>query len=172
MRFKTPCTHCGTPVKATLCDECRRRTDRRRIKKRRDRPSRHARGYDSAWTRLSERARRMQPWCLDCGATEDLQADHSPTAWDRWEQGLPIRLKDIDVTCRDCNLKRGPARGKDRRDTSRSKPSSAQNDTAPHAETERPSQSHTEGGERPLEPDGKDPPSSRLSARINWGNIQ
>lgn len=100
----------------------------------------------------------MQPWCLDCGATEDLQADHSPEAWSRWERGLPIRLKDIDVTCAECNRKRGQARGV----TSRSKPSSAQDDTAPHARAERPSQSHTEGGERPLEPDEKDSPLSRL----------
>lgn len=104
----------------------------------------------------------MQQFCLDCGATEDLQADHSPEAWKRWEQGLSIRLKDIDVVCGPCNRKRGQARGRDRRDTSRSKPSSPQNDTTPHSSAERPSQSHTEGGERPLEPDGKDSPSARL----------
>ena len=38
------------------------------------------RGYDRRWRVLSERARKLQPWCSDCGATEDLQADHSPEA--------------------------------------------------------------------------------------------
>lgn len=162
MRLKAPCTGCGTPVKATVCDECRRRTDRRRIRKRRKRASPADRGYDQRWRNLSERARRMQPWCLDCGATDDLQADHSPEAWKRWEQGLSIRLKDIDVVCGPCNRKRGQARGKDRRDTSRSKPSSAQNGTDPHSSAEKPPQGHRGWGEAPSRSQARLPLSPTL----------
>lgn len=69
-----------------------------------------ARGYGSAWQKLSVRARRLQPFCSDCGATDDLTADHSPEAWERHAAGLPIRLADVDVVCRSCNSKRGRAR--------------------------------------------------------------
>lgn len=68
------------------------------------------RGYNKAWDKLSARARRMQPFCSDCGRTDDLQADHSPEAWERRERGLPIRLQDIDVVCGDCNRRRGQAK--------------------------------------------------------------
>ena len=69
-----------------------------------------ARGYGSAWQRLSARARRLQPFCSDCGATDDLTADHSPEAWERVAAGLPVRLADVDVVCRGCNSRRGRAR--------------------------------------------------------------
>ena len=68
------------------------------------------RGYDYAWRKLSLRARRMQPYCSDCGATEDLQCDHSREAWKRKTAGKPIRLKDVDVVCGPCNRARGAAR--------------------------------------------------------------
>ena len=70
-----------------------------------------ARGYDYAWAKLSKRARKLQPFCVDCGTTNDLTADHSPEAWDRKARGLIIRLQDISVVCRGCNSKRGAARG-------------------------------------------------------------
>lgn len=69
-----------------------------------------ARGYDAAWRRLSERARKLQPFCTDCGTTEDLTADHTPEAWERKRAGKPIRLRDVDVVCRSCNSKRGEAK--------------------------------------------------------------
>ena len=69
-----------------------------------------ARGYDAAWFRLSARARRAQPFCSVCGATEDLTCDHSPEAWKRKERGLAIRLCDVDVLCRSCNSRKGAAR--------------------------------------------------------------
>ncbi len=52
----------------------------------------------------------MQPYCSDCGATEDLQCDHSREAWKRKTAGKPIRLKDVDVVCGPCNRARGAAR--------------------------------------------------------------
>jgi 5-methylcytosine-specific restriction enzyme A len=72
----------------------------------------HQRGYDSRWRKLSARARKLQPWCDDCGDIDDLTADHSPEAWARHDAGKPIRLRDITVVCRACNTLRGKARGR------------------------------------------------------------
>ena len=96
-----PCLDCGTPADGPRCDEHTVDT----------KASATDRGYDWAWAKLSRRARKLQPWCLDCGATEDLQADHSPEAWQRKESGKAIRLVDIDVVCGPCNRRRGAARG-------------------------------------------------------------
>lgn len=98
-----PCLRCGEPTPRTHCDEHRPKPP--------PKSPRHY-GYDAAWDRLSKRARRLQPWCLDCGATDDLQADHTPSAWQRKEQGLAIRLQDIAVRCGPCNRAAGAARGK------------------------------------------------------------
>ena len=119
MKLRTPCIDCGEVTDDTRCSSCstKHETDRQRgrvqVKK-----SSTERGYGSTWRRLSERARRMQPWCLDCGATNDLQADHTPEAWKRYEKGLPIRLSDIDIVCGPCNRTRGAARGKHARSDS------------------------------------------------------
>ncbi|AZA11088.1 hypothetical protein [Corynebacterium gerontici] len=98
----TYCIICGTPSNKTRCPEHTAHSAK---------PSPNKRGYNSRWRRLSERARRLQPFCSDCGATADLQADHSPQAWQRQAQGKAIRLQDIDVVCGSCNRKRGAARG-------------------------------------------------------------
>lgn len=71
------------------------------------------RGYGARWQRLSRKARQLQPFCSDCGATEDLTGDHTPEAWARYEAGKVLRLKDIDVVCRTCNGERGKARGEE-----------------------------------------------------------
>ncbi|MBV5244185.1 hypothetical protein KUF57_11625 [Mycolicibacterium sp. PAM1] len=96
-----PCLRCGdlTPT-GTYCTDC----------KPPDKSSPRQRGYDSAWDRLAKRAKKLQPWCEDCGATEDLQCDHSPEAWQRHYAGKPIRLKDVSVCCGPCNRARGAAR--------------------------------------------------------------
>jgi 5-methylcytosine-specific restriction enzyme A len=60
---------------------------------------------------LSRRARRLQPFCTDCGSTEDLQTDHTPEAWKRKAAGKPLRLADVEVVCGPCNRARGAARG-------------------------------------------------------------
>ena len=102
-----PCLSCGEPTNGSYCDDCQ--------PKRAPRPARASRsaGYDTAWDKLSKRARRLQPWCSDCGATANLTCDHSPEAWRRHDAGLPIRLQDIDVVCARCNNRRGAARGSD-----------------------------------------------------------
>ena len=98
-----PCLDCGEPSERARCPD--HTVDRK--------PSKLERGYDGAWKRLSKRARRLQPFCSDCGATSDLQGDHSPQAWQRHAEGKPIRLVDVDVVCGPCNRARGAARGSD-----------------------------------------------------------
>lgn len=116
--MKRPCIQCGALSESTRCDTCAGRYNamtRRLYPK----TSPRARGYNSSWDRLSRKARRLQPFCSDCGATEDLQADHTPEAWRRHDAGLPIRLRDIDVVCGACNRRRGAARGKGQRQPGR-----------------------------------------------------
>ena len=99
-----PCVDCGELTEGTRCAE---HTEPHHGPK----PSAQARGYDAAWRKLSERARVLQPFCSDCGATEDLQTDHTPEAWARREAGKRLRLQDVDVLCGPCNRARGAARG-------------------------------------------------------------
>lgn len=96
-----PCLDCGTPTNGPRCTE---HTDDTK-------PTATARGYDWTWQKLSKRARKLQPFCLDCGSTADLQTDHSPEAWQRKAAGKPIRLQDIQVLCGPCNRAAGAARG-------------------------------------------------------------
>lgn len=96
-----PCIECGELATGPRCEDHALTPAK---------ASRQARGYDAAWQRLSRQARRLQPWCLDCGTSEDLTTDHSPEAWRRRELGLVIRLTDVAVVCRSCNGKRGRAR--------------------------------------------------------------
>lgn len=104
------CAQCGEPTERYgRCEDCTASAVAQA-------PGRHPsksstrRGYGTAWRKLSERARRMQPWCSHCGSHDDLTADHTPQAWERHEAGKPIRLQDIDVLCRSCNSEKGRAR--------------------------------------------------------------
>lgn len=115
--MKRPCIVCGVPSESWRCEDHPR--------KNRDKPlggrhlqSNDERGYDYAWQKLSARARKLQPFCTDCGATTDLQADHTPQAWERKNTGKPIRLQDVDVVCGPCNRARGPARFGERKNSS------------------------------------------------------
>lgn len=94
------CVVCGELAESNRCSE-------HQLK-----PSRNFRekGYDAAWDRLSRKARKLQPFCADCGATDNLEADHLPSAWHRREQGLKVRLQDVEVVCGPCNRRRGSAR--------------------------------------------------------------
>ena len=106
-----PCLDCGQPSESTRCPDCAAERNRVRGRGIPDRkPSSRDRGYDWQWTKLSARARRVQPFCSDCGRTDDLQADHSEQAWRRKALGLPLRLQDIDVVCGPCNRARGRQR--------------------------------------------------------------
>ena len=105
--MRTPCLECGELTReGSYCSEHKPKQPRTERKRERDR----AYGK-SAWQRLSRRARRLQPFCASCGATNDLQCDHLPQAWERYERGLPVRLQDVQVLCGECNRKAGTARG-------------------------------------------------------------
>ena len=110
-RLPSVCAECGAVYvreqHGSKCQSCSE-PDRREREQRRG--SRQERGYGARWDRLSARARRLQPFCSDCGATTDLTTDHSEEAWRRHERGQSIRLRDVDVVCRSCNGKRGRAR--------------------------------------------------------------
>ncbi len=102
-----PCLDCGTPVDTPRCSECAPPIERERHNRK---SSPRARGYDSQWDRLSKRARKLQPFCADCGATRDLQTDHSEEAWRRKAAGLPVTLATVAVVCGPCNRERGRQR--------------------------------------------------------------
>lgn len=103
MPLLKPCLDCGELTDGVRCDEHRTKRVDRKI-------SARLRGYDTAWTKLSLRARAMQPFCSVCGTGDDLTVDHSTTAWERHAARLPIRLSDVRVLCRSCNAKAGRAR--------------------------------------------------------------
>lgn len=108
-----PCLDCGDLSPESRCEQHaaeRARITGRQHERSRSRLNPRERGYDAAWVALSKRARRMQPWCSDCSGTEDLSADHLPSAWERKAQGKPIRLCDVDVVCNGCNTRRDSSR--------------------------------------------------------------
>ena len=96
-----PCLVCGEPGSGPRCQV--HTVDRKR-------PAAD-RGYDQAWRRLSARARKLQPFCTDCGEVDDLQLDHSPEAWAAKAAGKAITLAMTEVVCGPCNRLRGAARG-------------------------------------------------------------
>ena len=114
-----PCLVCGQPSDRTRCPEHQPKPAAQ--------PSAHQRGYTTRWTQLSKKARKLQPWCTDCGATEDLQTNHSPEAWQRKAAGKPIKLSMLSVVRGPCNRRRGAARGPQTRagEPSRDRPNRA-----------------------------------------------
>lgn len=117
----TICPDCGSPhdQRAARCEECQPPAPKRTPEQEQQRGSSHQRGYDRVWRNLSERARRLQSFCSDCGRPDQLTLDHSTEAWRRHELGLPIRLRDVAVVCVQCNIDRGAARGPDASDDRR-----------------------------------------------------
>lgn len=106
----SPCLVCGEPTAGTRCAE--HTADRDRTRVRGDFRQRYG---GAAWDRLSQRARRLQGFCTDCGTTEQLGCDHLPSAWERLAARKPVRLVDVDVVCAACNNRRGSSRpGSDR----------------------------------------------------------
>jgi len=72
MTFQRPCLDCGLlTTSGDRCDKHRKEAAARWKAKRGPSPY-----LDPAWRRLSAKARKEQPWCTLCGATEDLTADH------------------------------------------------------------------------------------------------
>jgi len=93
------CAECGEPATSTYCAE---HTPKRA-------PFR-ARGYGAGWDKLSREARKRQPFCTDCGTTDNLTADHLPQAWQRVAEGKRPRLLDVEVVCGPCNNRRAAHR--------------------------------------------------------------
>lgn len=93
-----PCLDCGDVSKFTRCPGCTSKLNRAR-------GSSTARGYDARWRRLSERYRRLVPWCElrfpDC-ARVAADVDHR----------IPIRAGGRSVwanaqsTCRPCHAQK------------------------------------------------------------------
>lgn len=96
-----PCSVCGELAAGPRCPE---------HEALRARGTFRDRGYDSAWDRLSRRARARQNFCSECQSTENLSADHTPEAWHRRASGLPIRLRDVQVLCAACQSRLGSSR--------------------------------------------------------------
>lgn len=112
--IRKPCLGCGIPVEGSRCMDCAAEQDRATPRQPRGRNARHD-GYTSRWEVVSKKARRIQPWCSDCGTERNLHADHLPSAWDRYHRGLPIQLVDVSVVCSACNTDRGSSRPGSRR---------------------------------------------------------
>lgn len=109
--MRKPCLSCGELSERSRCDGCEVQNNklnaRGRVKNERNREADRQKYGSPAWRALSARARRLQPWCSDCGTSEDLTTDHLPSAWERVAQGKSIRLRDVQVLCRSHNAKRG-----------------------------------------------------------------
>lgn len=101
------CLRCGAPSPSSYCPEHTPKTWNHRE------GSSRSRGYSTSWDKLSRRARRLQPFCTDCGATDDLQLDHTPRTWELIDAGKTPRLKDTGgVVCGPCNRRRGSGRNR------------------------------------------------------------
>jgi len=100
---RRPCLTCGEVSEGSRCPDHTR-------ERHRDRTSARSRGYDGRHDRLSKRARKLQPFCLDCLTTENLTLHHTEEAWRRHEARKPPRLSDYVVLCGPCNNRRGSSR--------------------------------------------------------------
>lgn len=58
------------------------------------------------------RARKLQPWCGQCGSTANLTVNHTPEMWTKVAEGKALTLKDVaeQVMCQRCNNAYGKAR--------------------------------------------------------------
>lgn len=92
-----PCLTCGEPSDAPRCAE---HTTDTRIRKDKGQAA-----YDPVWRRLSIKARKMQPWCLDCRSADNLTADHIIPKTVAPE--LVHSIENLAVRCRSCNSRRG-----------------------------------------------------------------
>ncbi len=92
-----PCIDCGEPTPGTRCPDCQAERARQRPRKARG----HVHENPARWKALSARARRLQPFCLDCGSTVDLTADHVIPVSERPD--LALRIENVAVRCRRCN---------------------------------------------------------------------
>lgn len=83
------------PRRRGRCPECAREYERRR-------GSAHSRGYAKEHKRLAAQVIAAHPFCVDCGATTDLCADHVLPI----SRGGTNTLDNYQVRCRSCNTAR------------------------------------------------------------------
>ena len=97
-----PCAQCGDIIATgTYCTECKPKP----AATTKVRPKGHVHTNTTRWKRLSDKARKLQPWCVDCGAHDDLTGDHIiPVSED---PTLAYEVLNIAVRCRTCNSRRG-----------------------------------------------------------------
>src|SRR5690625_1082517 len=85
-RLQSVCPECGSVFSrqdsSAYCTDCKPRRDYFTRTK-----TTHERGYNERWNRLSRKARELQPFCSDCGTMDDLTADHTELAWQRFDAG-------------------------------------------------------------------------------------
>lgn len=86
-----PCLDCGARTeRTTRCPACQRLKDREKNER-----AGYRRTY--AWQQLSRATRRATPYCVYCGATDDLTADH-------------VRARSLAAgvvtACRTCNSRK------------------------------------------------------------------
>lgn len=98
-----PCLKCGALSPGSYCRPC----NAERIRARQQcRGTTKQLGYGSAWKRLSVKARRLQPFCSTCGASDDLTTDHiTPLA--RSDRAAPVTIDAVQILCRSCNARKG-----------------------------------------------------------------
>jgi len=99
------CLDCGSLSTESRCAEHRPTQVATRA-----RETPEERGYDAAWRRLSKRARQRQGFCNRCSSTKHLSTDHTPEAWWRKANGLPITLRHVQVLCAGCQVELGSSR--------------------------------------------------------------
>jgi 5-methylcytosine-specific restriction enzyme A len=84
------------------CPDCQRTYERERSRRRRrEKGTTSQRGYGTAHQRRRKALIQAQPWCSQCGATEDLTADHVVLLSHGGDPNGPLQ-----VLCRSCNSKR------------------------------------------------------------------
>ncbi|PJE23675.1 MAG: HNH endonuclease [Mycobacterium sp.] len=97
-----PCIACGALIgSGSRCDDCRLRA-----KPPKPTPRRKGRtATDWRWRQLSERLRRLSPFCEKCLAAADLTVDHVIPLAERPD--LAHDELNCRVLCRPCNAARG-----------------------------------------------------------------
>lgn len=101
--MRKPCTVCGEPSEGSRCDEHRREQENARESRKNVQHPAHA--NRTRWKNASRRARKAQPWCLDCGATTNLSVDHIIPFRERPD--LAYAQDNLAIRCRSCNAAKG-----------------------------------------------------------------
>ena len=99
-RLRSPvlkaCLDCGRPTSGSRCPRHRREHERRR-------GTPDQRGYDKQHRAMRRQAIDAHPYCVDCGTSEDLCADHIVPL----SRGGTNALANYAVRCRRCISRRG-----------------------------------------------------------------